>query len=170
MHRLAGLLIAALLLPVGIAAARTPVTPKRPAAFFFVKHGSFSIALDTKTATQITAGKPGGRLNQHQVSGVLVLCPARTPASPVTELHVGFRGAKLKLKTKHLRFAVSYTQKHARLVVLNTGATTVVSAKLTVTGTVATPKLIAGTVSVKASGCSLKLSEYKASFTGPLPF
>ncbi len=125
-----------------------------------MKQGSFSIALDTKTARQITAGKPGGRLRPHQVSGVLVLCPAIKPGSPVRELQVGFSGAKLK--DKHLRFAVSYPQKHARLAVLNTGATTLVSAKLTVTGTVATAKLITGTVSVNAGGCSLRASNYQA--------
>jgi hypothetical protein len=160
MGRRLGALVAFLLVPAASAMALAPVAPRHPAGFLYVKYGSFSISLVTKTATQIMPGKPIGSRGRYQASGVLLLCPG----SQATELHLGFRGAKLEPTDNQLGFVLSYTERHARLVVLKTGATTVVPAKLTITGTVVSATKIAGTVAVRASGCNLKPSKYHARF------
>jgi hypothetical protein len=139
---------------VAIAAA----LPKAHTGFFYVKSGKFSITLRTKSAKQIVAGKAHGG-----VSEVLVVCP-RTSTGGVNEVQVGFPGAKLKLSQGHYGFSITYTEKHADVVTITPlfGHITHESATATVTGTVEGSKLIAGTVSVTAAGCSLPKSKYKA--------
>lgn len=138
------------------------VTPRHPAGFLYVKYGSFSVSLATKSATEIAPVSPSA---SRGASGVLVLCPG----SPATELHVGLRAAKLEPADGQLGFRLAYTERHARLVVLKTRASRQVTVKLTVTGTVVSASKIAGTVAVSAGGCSLKPSKYHARFVMTLP-
>ena len=65
-------------------------------------------------------------------------------------------------------FSRSYTEKNVSKLVPG-GTTTIKSVKIKLTATVATAKLITGTVSVKAAGCSLKSSTFRAKFTQTLP-
>jgi hypothetical protein len=159
--RLSGLIVA-----VGVAAlssvAIAAVAPKPRTVFFYVSHSHFSITLVTKTAKQIQAGRPGSAV---VASGVLIVCPAGGSAS-VSELLLGFPGAKLESTHGRYRFTRSYNWNHARLnIISGTGAGThtfLKSAGVNVTGTVATAKLITGSVSVNAKGCSLPSSHYQA--------
>lgn len=147
------------------------VRPPRHAEFFYVATGHFGITLDTNAARQIAAG----RLDlprQFAVSGVIVVCPTSVNTS-VSELLLGFPGAKLKLMRGHYRFTRFYAWKHARLNIIS-GArsgthTFLKSATVKVTGTVASAKLITGTVSVKANGCNLPSSHYQATFRKTVP-
>jgi hypothetical protein len=138
------------------------VAPKPRTVFFYVSHGHFSITLVRKAATQIQEGRPG---STSVVSDVLIVCPAGGKSS-VSELLLGFPGAKLKRTRGHYRFTRSYSWKHPRLnIISGTGAGThtfLKSANVNVTGTVATAKLITGAVSVKAKGCILPSSHYRA--------
>jgi hypothetical protein len=162
--------LAAVLLLATSAAAMAAVKLKPHTAFFFVEFGRFSISLDSKSAKQIDAGIADPVGNQHPVSGVLVVCPSQTPGGPVTELHVGFPGATLKLAGRHYGFTRSYTEAGARLVALGPGgSTTRESAKVEVTGTVIGAKLITGTVAVTAPGCNLRSSKYRAKLLSSLP-
>jgi hypothetical protein len=95
-------------------------------------------------------------------SGVLLVCPSSTPGGPVSELHIGFPGATLTLRKHHYSFRVSYTERSARLAVVGASHGTLLRATVKMTGTVRTAKLITGTVSVKASGCNLSTSSYRA--------
>jgi hypothetical protein len=95
-----------------------------------------------------------------------VLCPGT--GGSATELQTGFPGMKLQLRNHHCSFRVSYTETRADLVTFGTSITIAhESARATVTGTVANAKLIAGTVSVAATGCSLKTVTYKAKLFKP---
>jgi hypothetical protein len=139
---------------VAIAAA----LPKAHTGYFYLKSGKFSVTLTTKSAKQIVAGK--ARVGP---SAVLVVCP-RTSTGGINEVQMGFPGVKLKLSKGHYGFSITYTEKHADVVMITPvfGRITHEPATATVTGTVESSKLIAGTVSVTAAGCSLPKSKYKA--------
>jgi len=139
---------------VAIAAA----LPKAHTQYFYIKHGAFSITLTSSSSSkQIIAGKPMG------ASAVLVVCP-KTSTGAVNELQLGFSGAKLKQSHGHYGFGVTYTEHSADMVTITPvfGHITHVRASASVTGTVKNSKLIQGTVSVTATGCSLPKSTYKA--------
>ena len=140
------------------AAVMAAALPKAHTRYFYLEFGKFSIALTTKSTKQIAAGKAhsGG-------SEVLVVCPP-TSTGGINEVQMGFPGVKLKLKKHHYGFSITYTQKHADVVTITPvfGHITHEHATATVTGTVESPKLIAGTVSVAAGGCSLPKSRYKS--------
>jgi hypothetical protein len=144
----------------GVAVAA--VKPKAHIAYSDVHHSKpvFAINLATKSTTRISASKP--RPMTFPSSSLLVLCPTATGA-PATELQMGFPGATLKLHKGHYRFMVSFSEPKADLVTF--GKTITIAhehAHATVTGTVESAKLIAGTISVTATGCNLKKSKYKA--------
>jgi hypothetical protein len=142
-----------------LAAAVLP-TPHRE--YLYVRHGTpaFSIHLATKSAKQLGASK--ARSMAFPSSGLLVLCK-KTGSSP-TELQMGFPGATLKLRRGHYGFSVSYTEKRAALVTFAKSGQSVAheTARATITGTVRQAKLIAGQISVTATGCHLKTSKYMA--------
>jgi hypothetical protein len=144
------------------AVAVAATLPKPHTEYFYVRHAkpAFSIHLGTKSATRIGAAKP--RSTAFPSSGFLVLCQM-TSGSPV-ELQMGFPEATLKLRKGHYGFKVSYMEKRAALVTFTKTGETVAyePAHATVTGTVEKTKLIAGTLSVSATGCNLKTSKYKA--------
>jgi hypothetical protein len=153
------------------AVAIAAVKPLRHTAFFYLAKGHFSITLDTNAARQIAAG----RLDlprQFAVSGILLVCPASASPS-VSELLLGFPGAKFKLTRGLYRFTLSYTWKHARVNVISGAGsgthTFLKSARVRVTGTVASARLITGKVSVVAKGCNLPSSTYQASFFRTVP-
>ena len=154
-------LIASALALTFCAVAVAAALPKAHTDYMYVKHGklAFAVNLATRSAKQLMASKP--RSTTFPSSSLLVLCQG-TSGSP-TELQMGFPGAALKLHNHHYGFRVSYTESHADLVTFGTSITIAhESAHATVTGTVETAKLIAGTVSVTANGCNLKTSKYKA--------
>jgi hypothetical protein len=68
------------------------------------------------------------------------------------------------VSARHYHFSVTYTEKHANLVTISPvfGHVTHERATATVTGTVKSAKLIAGTVEVDGNGCSLASSNYSA--------
>jgi len=143
------------------AVALAAALPKAHTLYTYVKHGkpAFAVDLATKSAKQLVASKP--RSSVVPSSSLLVLCQAIN--GDPTELQMGFPGAKLKLRKRHYGFRVSYTERRADLVTFGKSMTiTHESAHATVTGTVQTAKLIAGTVSIAAKGCDLKASKYKA--------
>jgi hypothetical protein len=131
--------------------------PKAHTEYFYLKKEKFSVTLTTTSAKHIAAGKP------HGVSAVLLVCPP-TSTGGTNELQMGFPAVKLKRSKGHYGFSVTYTEKHADVVTISPvfGHTTHERATATVTGTVKSSKLIAGTVSVTAAGCSLPKSTYKA--------
>jgi len=135
------------------AVAMAAVKPPAHGEFFHASHSHFSITLFTPTATTIGA------------SNILIVCP-RDANGSISELHLGLSGAKLKLAGGHYRFARAYTWKHpSHVIIIGTGAgttTTLPSARVKVSGTVASIGLINGTVSVTAPGCSLPASPYHA--------
>jgi hypothetical protein len=142
------------------------VSPRPGSDFFYVSHGHFSITLvTTAKGRQIGPGKPDSAV---LVSDVLLVCPSSSSTS-VSELLVGFPGVKLKLSHGHYRFTISYRWKHPRHnIIAGPGAgshTILKSASVKVNGTVSKPKLITGTVSVKAHGCTLPTSHYRAAVT-----
>jgi hypothetical protein len=155
--RRATLVVSALALTF-CAVAMAAALPKAHTRYFYLKFGTFSITLTTKSAKQIAAGKA-----HAGVSEVLVVCPA-TSTGGINEVQMGFPGAKLKLSKGHYGFSITYTEKHADVVTITPvfGHITHEPATATVTGTVESSKLIAGTVSVTAAGCSLPKSKYKA--------
>jgi hypothetical protein len=163
MRRRSSMLIASPLVLATGSTALAAVTPKPHTDYFFLASGSFSITLNTKGPMQLTGSQALPMGATRPSTGVLLVCPASVAGGPLAELHVGFPGARLKLQGKYYGFTRSYTENNAKLVVLSTGATsTVRSVKVRVTGTVATAKLITGTVSVQAPGCSLKPSKFRA--------
>ena len=139
------------------AVAFAAALPKAHTRYFYVKAHKFSITLTTKSAKQIVAAKPQG------ASGILLVCPP-TSTGGVNEVQMGFPGVKLKLSKGHYGFSITYTEKHADVVTITPvfGHITHEPATATVTGTVKSSKLIVGTVSVTAAGCSLPKSKYKA--------
>jgi hypothetical protein len=139
------------------AVAMAAALPKAHTRYFYLKSEKFSITLTTKSAKQIAAGKPQG------ASGVLVVCPPTSTGSS-NELQMGFPGVRLKLRKRQYGFSITYTEKHADVVTIKPvfGHITHEPATATVTGTVESSKLIAGTVSVTAAGCSLPKARYKA--------
>jgi hypothetical protein len=143
------------------AVAMAAALPKAHTDYMYVFHGklAFAVNLATRSAKQLMASKP--RSTTFPSSSLLVLCQGTT-GSP-TELQMGFPGAALKLRNHHYRFRVSYTENHADLVTFGKSITiTHESAHATVTGTVATAKLIVGTVSITANRCNLKTSKFQA--------
>jgi hypothetical protein len=141
--------------------ATAAVTPKPGSVYFYVSHGHFSITLQAKTAKRLAPGNIAANIG---VSGVLTVCPPSGNGA-VVELQASFPGAKLKLSHRHYGFAFSYRLKHARLNVIAgpaAGTHTSIAARVKVSGTVASAKLITGTVSVTAKGCSLPASRYRA--------
>jgi hypothetical protein len=141
------------------AVAMAAALPKAHTGYFYLKSGKFSVTLTTKSAKQIAAGKARVR-----VSEVLVVCP-RTSTGGTNEVQMGFPGVKLKLsKGHHYGFSITYTEKHADVVTITPvfGRITHEPATATITGTVESSRLIAGTVSVTAAGCSLPKAKYKA--------
>jgi hypothetical protein len=166
----------AALLPAALAlaaagSASAAVKARPHASFLATTTGSFSLTLDTRAANEILAGVAvPGEAVQHPISRILVVCPKATPTEYISELHVGFPGARLRLKRGRYSFTRSYTENAAKLVHFGTGAIeTVAGVKVSVTGTVANAKLIKGTVSVQAPGCSLKSSRYSAEYFGRVP-
>ncbi len=145
------------------------VAPRAHSAFIYVQVGSFSVTLDTKTATKVIAGVANPAGAQHPRSGVLVVCPATVPNGPLSLLHIGFPGVGLTPVNGHYKFRRLYIERHARLVTLGTGAISSAGAVVVrITGTARSAKLITGTISVNAAGCALPSSTYKAKFFGPL--
>jgi hypothetical protein len=136
------------------------VRPPAHGEFFYVSHGHFSITLFTATSTTIAP------------SYILIVCPKDANGS-ISELHLGLSGARLTLAGGHYRFARAYTWKHpSHVIIIGTGAgttTTLPSARVRVSGTVASPGLIKRTVSVTAPGCSLPSSAYHATTAGAPP-
>lgn len=151
--------LAAGALPLAFCAmAMAAPLPTANTRYFYLKHGKFSITLTTsRSSHQIVAGKPAG------ASGVLVVCP-RTSTGAVYEVQAGFPGVKLKRSKGHYGFSLTYTEKRADMVTISPvfGHTTHVRATVSVAGTVENAKLIAGRVSVSATGCSLPKMKYKA--------
>jgi hypothetical protein len=97
-----------------------------------------------------------------------VVCPASVPGEAVRELHVGFPGAALKVTRGHYRFRRTYTENNAHLVVVVGQVTTTVSGvHVSITGTVLSPKLITGTISLTAPGCNLSARQYRAKIFTP---
>ncbi len=92
-----------------------------------------------------------------------MVCP-RTSTGGVDEVQAGFPGAKLKLTKGRYGFSVKYTENSADLTTISPvfGHSTHTSATVSVTGTVSSSRLIVGTVSVHAAGCSLPKTKYKA--------
>ena len=173
MRALAGCVLAraALVGATAVAAGAAVVLPASHSLYLGVAKGHFEIQLKTGAATQISAGVPklkGGAL----VSSILVVCPVGA-GGLVTELHVGFPGARLAVTKHRLGFARSYTFRHAALVAITSkgfGKTTIIpSVRASVTGVVTSSKLITGTVSVSAPDCSLRRSTYKAPFFRSVP-
>jgi hypothetical protein len=156
--RRATLVVSALALTF-CAVAMAAALPKAHTRYFYLKFGTFSITLTTKSAKQIAAGKA-----HAGVSEVLVVCPP-TSTRGINEVQMGFPGLKLKLSKGHYGFSITYTEKRADVVTITPvfGHITHEPATATVTGTVARSKLITGTVSVTAAGCGLPKSKYKAS-------
>ena len=142
------------------AVAMAAVRPPAHSEFFYVSHGHFSITLFTETATTLAP------------STILIVCPRDADGS-ISELHLGLSGAKLKLVGRRYRFARAYTWKHPSHVIIagpGAGTTTALpSARVKVSGSVASAGLINGTVSVTAHGCSLPSSAYHATTAGAPP-
>ena len=144
------------------ALAMAAALPKTHTDYIYVHHAQplFSVNLATSSATRLVASHP--RPKTFPSSSLLVLCPGST-SSHATELQMGFAGARLTRRNGHYRFRVSYTESHADLVAFPKDVVTGhESAHVTITGTVESAKLITGTVSVTAKGCSLKTSRYRA--------
>ena len=149
------------------AVAAATVAPKRHASYLGLEFGHFSVVLDTQ-GKRISAGLAGPLNGQLPTSGALVVCPASAPGEAVRELHVGFPGAALKVTRGRYRFKRSYTENKAHLVVVVGQVTTTVSGvRVSITGTVASPKLITGTISLTASGCSLSARKFSAKLFSP---
>jgi hypothetical protein len=166
---LSGLIAAAVALLLS-SSALAAATPKSHSSFFYVEVGTFSITLDIKSSKKILAGPAYSLTAQYPTSAVLVVCPQAVANGPFTELHLGFPGAALKLVKGRYAFTRSYTEKNGKLAVVGTSATkSEPSASIKVTGTVMSSKLITGTVSVNAPGCSLKSSKYKAKLFRAIP-
>jgi hypothetical protein len=153
-----GTLVVSALALTFCAVAMAAALPKAHTRYFYLKFGTFSISLTTKSAKQIAAGKA-----HAGVSEVLVVCPP-TSTRGINEVQMGFPGLKLKLSKGHYGFSITYTEKRADVVTITPvfGHITHEPATATVTGTVESSKLIAGTVSVTAAGCSLPKSKFKA--------
>jgi hypothetical protein len=135
--------------------------PKPHAQYTTTSSGVF-VELITKSSKRVAAGKPLGHSARR--SHIDVVCGV-SPSLGLEELVVGFPGARLTLHKHRYGFRVSYAETNAALVYPGgSGKTPPMqkSAKVKLSGTVESPKLIAGTVSVTASGCSLKRSKYKA--------
>ena len=153
---------------VGVSSvALAAVAPKPSSAFFYVARGHFSITLVTGArATRIQSGTPASTAER---SLLLVACPA-SAAGSVSEVLIGFPGAKLRIKHGRYRFTSSYAWKRPRHnIVAGPGAgthTTLKSATVKVSGTVSKARLITGTVSVKAAGCNLPSSHFRAAIGG----
>jgi len=163
--RRCALIVSAVALTSCVAAVAAAL-PKAHKDYMYVKHGklAFAVNLATRSAKQIIASMP--RSKTFPSSSLLVLCQGKS-GSP-TELQTGFPGAVLKLRNGHHRFRVSFAEDRADLVTFGKAITiTHESARATVTGTVETAKLIAGTVSVTANGCNLKASKYEAKLFKP---
>jgi hypothetical protein len=163
MRRRPSVLIASLLVLATGSTALAAVVPKPNTDYFFLASGSFSITLNTKGRKQLTAGTalPVGATRPS--TGVLLVCPTSVAGGPVVELHLGFPGARLMLKRGRYGFARSYTENHAKLVALPAGApSTLKGVRVRVSGTVTSAKLITGSVSVQAPGCSLRASRFRA--------
>lgn len=139
------------------AGALAAAVAKPSGEYFYRKIGKFSITLTAKSGKSIVSGKPAG------VSSVLVVCP-KSSTGAFDELQLGFPGVRLKLVDHHYHFSVTYTERHANLVTIAPvfGHVTHERATATVTGTVKSAKLIAGTVQVHGNGCSLASSSYGA--------
>jgi hypothetical protein len=139
------------------AAALAAAVAKPSGEYFFRKIGHFSITLTAKAGKSIVSGKPAG------VSSVLVVCP-KSSSGAFDELQLGFPGVRLKVVDHHYHFSLTYTEKHANLVAIEPvfGHVTHERATATVTGTVKSAKLIAGTVQVHGNGCNLASSSYSA--------
>jgi hypothetical protein len=139
------------------AGALAAAVAKPSGEYFYKKVGKFSITLTAKSGKSIISGKP------TSASSVLVVCP-KTSSGAFDELQLGFPGVRLKLVDHHYHFSVTYTEKHANLVTIVPvfGHVTHERATATVTGTVKSAKLIAGTVEVHGNGCSLATSSYSA--------
>jgi hypothetical protein len=153
---------------VGVSsAALAAVAPKSSSEFFYVARSHFSITF--ATGARATRIKPGTPASTAEQSLVLVVCPASATGS-VSEVLIGFPGAKLRIKHGRYRFTSSYSWKRPRHnIVSGPGAgthTTLKSATVKVSGTVSKAKLITGTVSVKATGCNLPSSHFRAAIGG----
>jgi hypothetical protein len=142
---------------IACAAALAAAVPKPSGQYFYRKVGKFSITLTAKSGKSIVSGKPAG------ISSVLVVCP-KSSSGAFDELQLGFPGVRLKVVEHHYHFSLTYTEKHANLVTISPvfGHVTHERATATVSGTVKRAKLIAGTVEVDGSGCSLATSSYSA--------
>lgn len=152
-----------------VANAAVAVAPRPNASYIGLEFGHFSISLDTK-GKRILAGPAGPLLSSHPVSGALEVCQAKAPGEPVRELHVGFPGATLKKAGHRYGFKRSYIENSAHLVVIPGQATTTVGGvRVSITGTVASAKLITGTISITSPGCELTVRKYRAKFFGDLP-
>jgi len=148
----------ALALALTVCAAALAAAVPKPSGEYFYRHvGKFSITLTAKSGKSLVSGKPTG------ASSVLVVCP-KTSSGGVDELQLGFPGVRLKVIDRHYHFSVTYTEKHANLVTISPvfGHVTHERAIATVTGTVKSGKLIAGTVAVQNSGCGMATSNYSA--------
>jgi hypothetical protein len=147
--------------------ALAAVAPRPSSTFFYVHRSHFSITLVTgERGTRIKPGTPASSAEQ---SLVLVVCPA-SAAGSVSEALIGFPGAQLKIKHGRYRFTSSYSWTRPRHnIVSGPGAgthTTLKSASVNVSGTVSKSKLITGTLSVKAAGCDLPSSHFRAGVGG----
>jgi len=161
-HRLSMLLASLLVLAVGSTAVAA-VTPKPHTDYFFLASGNFSITLNTKGPKQLTGGQALPMGATRPTTGILLVCPTSAAGGPVVELHLGFPGARLTLKRGHYGFARSYTENHAKLVALPAGApNTLTGVRVRVSGTVTSARVITGSVSVQARGCSLAASRFRA--------
>ena len=152
----------------GVAEAASAAKPTAHSSYGFLKAGHFSVTLNTVTATQIASSPPNVLGSQFPITGIGITCPGKKVAGRSPFLDLGFPGATLKLRHGHYGFTRAYTEK-AVSKLLPGATTTIKSVKIKLTATVATTKLITGTVSVRAAGCSLKTSSFRARFTQTLP-
>jgi len=152
----------------GVAEAASAARPTAHSSYGFRKAGRFSVTLNTIAATQISSSPANVLGSQFPITGIGVTCPGKKVSGRSPFLDLGFPGATLKLKHGHYGFSRAYTERGVSKLV--PGATTTLkSVKIKLSATVATSKLITGTVSVKAAGCSLKSSTFRAKFTQTLP-
>ena len=160
------MLVAAL--GTGVAEAASAAKPAAHSSYGYLKAGHFTVTLNTVTATQISSSPANVLGSQFPITGIGVTCPGKKVAGRSPFLDLGFPGATLKLKHGHYGFSRADTEKNVSKL-LPGGTTTIKSVKIKLTATVATAKLITGSVSVKAAGCALKTSNFRATFTQTLP-
>ena len=167
---LASILLLLLLSAVALAATR----PLAHTDFLFVSPSRFGVTLDTKASGVLQVGSPAppNAPAVYAHSGIIVVCPTGADGA-ISELNVGFPGAKLKLSKGHYRFKLTYTWKQPHIhVIVGPGAgsyTAAAPGRVAISGTVTSAKLITGTIAVHEPGCELPRSSFRAARFRSIP-